>query len=85
MRGQHQRRSFLAEKRKEDILAEQATRRKKNTHHVQHTMRLLMLQLTSMPKPKKHLMPIENKSPALPMMARLSASKSQCAGLYLLA
>ena len=38
-----------------------------------------------MPKAKKHLMPIENRSPARPMMAKASASKSQCDGLCLLA
>lgn len=40
---------------------------------------------TSMPKAKKHLMPIENRRPARPMMAKASASKSQCDGLCLLA
>ena len=47
--------------------------------------RQVMMQLTSIPNPKKHLMPMENNSPALPMIARDSASKSQCDGLYLLA
>ena len=50
-----------------------------------HSITIAGSRHTNMPKAKKHLMPIENKRPARPMMAKASASKSHCDGLCLLA